>query len=172
LVGTPDAAFAPQHLAQQYDPPKLPPDIVAPERPRGARHQRGVAPPIDIAPLDPLPPEPEPAPAAEAPAPPTPPAPIEKSDLVTETAAQVKFVLDSWIPFAITLVLSDVCRGELQPPAVGNSLAPARSSAPPRKFGSGAGGRGCNDLSQPVSERSVVESRRRRTPVHQQQQFG
>jgi hypothetical protein len=81
LVGTPDAAFAPQHLAQQYDPPKLPPDIVAPERPRGARHQRGVAPPIDIAPLDPLPPEPEPAPAAEAPAPPTPPAPIEKSDL-------------------------------------------------------------------------------------------
>jgi hypothetical protein len=34
---------------------------------------------------------------------------------MTETAAQVKFVLDSWIPFAITLVFSDVCRGELQP---------------------------------------------------------
>src|SRR6266545_724677 len=33
LVGTPDVTFAPQqHLAQQYDPPSLPPEIMVPER--------------------------------------------------------------------------------------------------------------------------------------------
>jgi hypothetical protein len=66
LVGTPDATFAPpQYLAQQYDPPKLPPDIVAPER-RPAGRQRA-APPIEIVPLDP--PAPEPTPITPAPAP-------------------------------------------------------------------------------------------------------
>jgi hypothetical protein len=47
----------------------VPPDIVAPERPRGTPRQRSFAPPIDVAPLDPLPPEP----TTSAPAPvPTP----------------------------------------------------------------------------------------------------
>ena len=55
-LGTPAPAFAPkQHLAQQYDPPRMPPEIMVPERPVG--RQRAV-PPITVVPLDPLPPEP------------------------------------------------------------------------------------------------------------------
>ena len=54
-LGTP----APQlHLAQQYDPPSLPPEIMVPER-RPVGRQRA-APPIAAVPLDPLPPEPTP----------------------------------------------------------------------------------------------------------------
>jgi hypothetical protein len=69
LVGTPALTFAPQqHLAQQYDPPSLPPEIMVPER-RPVGRQR-VAPPITVVPLDPLPPEP--TPTAPAPAPPAP----------------------------------------------------------------------------------------------------
>jgi hypothetical protein len=65
LVGTPDVTFVPRlHLAQQYDPPSLPPEIMVPERrPVGQR----AAPPITVVPLDPLPPEP--TPTAPAPAP-------------------------------------------------------------------------------------------------------
>jgi len=66
LVGTPDVTFAPQqHLAQQYDPPSLPPEIMVPER-RPVGRQRA-APPITVVPLDPL--LPEPTPTAPAPAP-------------------------------------------------------------------------------------------------------
>jgi hypothetical protein len=65
-LGTPAPAFAPQqHLAQQYDPPSLPPEIMVPER-RPVGRQRA-APPITVVPLDPL--LPEPTPTAPAPAP-------------------------------------------------------------------------------------------------------
>jgi len=37
-----------------YAPPGVPPDIIAPERPRGALRQRNAAPPIAVAPLEPL----------------------------------------------------------------------------------------------------------------------
>src|SRR6516165_9859264 len=37
-----------------YAPPGVPPDIIAPERPRGAPRPRNVAPPIAVAPLEPL----------------------------------------------------------------------------------------------------------------------
>jgi hypothetical protein len=71
--GVPDAATfaARQYLVQQYAPPNVPPDIIAPERLRISPRQRKAAPPIAILPLDP--PEPEPT----APAPPAPPAPAE-----------------------------------------------------------------------------------------------
>ena len=46
------------HLAQQYDPPSLPPEIMVPERRPGGRQR--AAPPIAAVPLDPLPPEPTP----------------------------------------------------------------------------------------------------------------
>jgi hypothetical protein len=64
----PDAAtFAPRrYLVQQYEPPKVPPDIIAPERPRVSPRQPKAAPPIAILPLDP--PEPEPTTPALAPA--------------------------------------------------------------------------------------------------------
>ena len=52
---------------QQYAPPSLPLDIIAPERPRGTSHQRNAAPPIAVVPLDP--PVPEPTPATPVPAP-------------------------------------------------------------------------------------------------------
>jgi hypothetical protein len=69
LVGTPDVTFAQQqHLAQQYDPPSLPPGIMVPER-CPVRRERA-APPIIVVPLDPLPPEPTstaPAPALTVP---------------------------------------------------------------------------------------------------------
>ena len=75
-VGTPDVTFAPQqHLAQQYDPPSLPTEIMVPER-RSARHQRA-APPITVVPLDPLPPEP----TSTAPAP-APTVPVESNPLI------------------------------------------------------------------------------------------
>ena len=38
---------------QQYAPPSLPLDIIAPERPRGTSRQRNAAPPIAVVPLDP-----------------------------------------------------------------------------------------------------------------------
>jgi hypothetical protein len=58
-LGTPAPALAPQlHLAQQYDPPSLPPEIMVPERRPGGRQR--AAPPIAAGPLDPLPPEPTP----------------------------------------------------------------------------------------------------------------
>ena len=58
-LGTPAPALAPQlHLAQQYDPPSLPPEIMVPERRPGGRQR--AAPPIAAVPLDPLPPEPTP----------------------------------------------------------------------------------------------------------------
>jgi hypothetical protein len=68
--GVPDAAtFAPwQSLVQQYEPPNVPPDIIAPEPPRVSPRQRKAAPPIAILPLEP----PEPEPTAPAPAPPAP----------------------------------------------------------------------------------------------------
>ena len=57
---------APQlHLAQQYDPPSLPPEIMVPER-RPVGRQRA-APPIAAVPLDPLPPEPTPTAPEAAP---------------------------------------------------------------------------------------------------------
>ena len=66
LVGTPDVTFAPQqHLAQQYDPPSLPPEIMSPERRPGGRQR--AAPPIAAVPLDPLPPEPTPTAPEAAP---------------------------------------------------------------------------------------------------------
>src|SRR5262245_22944084 len=65
--GVPRATtFAPrQYLVQQYEPPNLPPDIIAPERPRVSPRQPKGAPPIVILPLDP----PEPEPTTPAPAP-------------------------------------------------------------------------------------------------------
>jgi len=65
--GMPHAAtFAPrQYLVQQYEPPNVPPDIIAPERPRVSPRQPKAAPPIVILPLDP----PEPEPTTPAPAP-------------------------------------------------------------------------------------------------------
>ena len=76
LVGTPDVTFAPQqHLAQQYDPPSLPPEIMVPER-RPVGRQRA-APPITVVPLDPLPPEP----TSTAPAP-APTVPVESNPLI------------------------------------------------------------------------------------------
>ena len=78
LAGMPDVTRAPQqHLAQQYDPPSLPPEIMVPER-RPVRRERA-APPIIVVPPDPLPPEPtstEPAPA------PTPTVPVESNPLI------------------------------------------------------------------------------------------
>jgi hypothetical protein len=72
-LGTP----APQlHLAQQYDPPSLPPEIMVPER-RGGGRQRAT-PPIAAVPLDPLLPEPDATTQEPAPEPAmtvTPPAP-------------------------------------------------------------------------------------------------
>ena len=60
------ATFAPrQYLVQQYEPPNMPPDIIAPERPRVSPRQPKAAPPIVILPLDP----PEPEPTTPAPAP-------------------------------------------------------------------------------------------------------
>ena len=66
-LGTP----APQlHLAQQYDPPSLPPEIMVPER-RPVGRQRATPPiaavPLDPLPLDPLPPEPTPTAPEAAP---------------------------------------------------------------------------------------------------------
>jgi hypothetical protein len=57
---------------QQY----IPPDIVAPEIPRGMPRQRSFAPSIDIVPLDPLPPEPTPTAPAPAPMAPVEPDPL------------------------------------------------------------------------------------------------
>ena len=55
-----------------YDPPNVPLDIIAPERPRGRPRQRVImpdtAPPIAVQPLDPLP-EAETAPPAPTPVP-------------------------------------------------------------------------------------------------------
>ena len=78
LVGMPDVTRAPQqHLAQQYDPPSLPPEIMVPER-RPVRRERA-APPIIVVPPDPLPPEP----TSTAPAPaPTPTVPVEINPLI------------------------------------------------------------------------------------------
>jgi hypothetical protein len=67
---------------QQYIP--APPDIIAPERPRGSPRQRDFTPPIEVVPLDPLPPEPDamtPEPAPEptvtvTPSAPEPPNPL------------------------------------------------------------------------------------------------
>ena len=76
LVGMPAVTRAPQqHLAQQYDPPSLPPEIIMPER-RPVRRERA-APPITVVPLDPLPPEP----TSTAPAP-TPTVPVESNPLI------------------------------------------------------------------------------------------
>jgi hypothetical protein len=52
-----------------YAPPRVPPDIIAPERLRGTLRPRNVAPPIAVAPLEPLSPEPPPpmTPAPTAP---------------------------------------------------------------------------------------------------------
>ena len=75
-LGTPAPAFAPQqHLAQQYDPPSLPPEIMVPER-RPVGRQRA-DPPITAVPLDPLPLEPIPT----APAP-LPTVPVERNPLI------------------------------------------------------------------------------------------
>src|SRR5262245_14170536 len=81
--GVPDAAtFAPrQYLVQQYEPPNVPPDIIAPERLRISPRQRKTAPPIAILPLDP--PEPEPITPA-----PVPPAPAEKPNPLIEWCGQ------------------------------------------------------------------------------------
>jgi hypothetical protein len=84
-LGTPAQAPAPQqHLAQQYDPPSLPPEIMVPER-RSLGRQRS-APPITVVPLDPLPPEP-------ATPPPAPTVPVESNPLIEwcrqETNAKV-----------------------------------------------------------------------------------
>ena len=88
-LGTPAPAPAPapeQHLAQQYDPPSLPPEIMVPER-RPVGRQRS-APPITVVPLDPLPPEPTPATP-----PPAPTVPVESNPLIEwcrqETNAKV-----------------------------------------------------------------------------------
>ena len=61
----PMQAVQPPVTRQQY----VPPDIVAPERPRGTPRPRSLAPPVDIVPLDPLPTEPITAAPATAPAP-------------------------------------------------------------------------------------------------------
>jgi hypothetical protein len=54
-----------QHLAQQYDPPRLPPEIMVPERRLGGRQR--AAPPLAAIPLDPLSPEPTPTAPEAAP---------------------------------------------------------------------------------------------------------
>jgi len=78
LHRTPTPAFAPQqHLAQQYDPPSLPPEIMVPER-RPVGRQRA-APPITVVPLDPLPSEPIPTPTPPTPAPTV---PVESNPLI------------------------------------------------------------------------------------------
>ena len=70
-----------------YDPPNVPSDIIAPERPRGTPRQRRVimpdtTPPIAVLPLDPLP-EAETAPQGP------PPVPVEiKPNPLTEWCAQ------------------------------------------------------------------------------------
>jgi hypothetical protein len=75
-LGTPAPASAPQqHLAQQYDPPSLPPEIMVPER-RSIGRQR-TAPPITVVPLDALPPEPTPATP-----PPAPTLPVDSNPLI------------------------------------------------------------------------------------------
>jgi hypothetical protein len=82
--GVRDAAtFAPrQYLVQQYEPPNVPPDIIAPERPRVSPRQPKAAPPIAILPLDP--PEPEPTTPAPGPA-----VPAESTpNLLTEWCSQ------------------------------------------------------------------------------------
>jgi hypothetical protein len=62
----------PPVMRQQF----VPPDIVAPERPRGTPRQRSFAPLIDVVPLDPLPAEPAPAAPALAPIVPVEPNPL------------------------------------------------------------------------------------------------
>jgi hypothetical protein len=64
--------LSPYYGAQQYAPPSLPLDIIAPERPRGTPGQRKAAPPIAVVPLDPLAAEPTPTTP-----PPAPTAPVE-----------------------------------------------------------------------------------------------
>jgi hypothetical protein len=82
--GVPDAeAFAArQYLVQQYEPPNLPPDIIAPERRGVSPRLHKPAPPIAIFPLDP----PEPEPTAPAPAPAVPAE--SKPDPLTEWCGQ------------------------------------------------------------------------------------
>jgi len=82
--GVPDAeAFAArQYLVQQYEPPNLPPDIIAPERRDVSPRLHKPAPPIAIFPLDP----PEPEPTAPAPAPAVPAE--SKPDPLTEWCGQ------------------------------------------------------------------------------------
>jgi hypothetical protein len=58
-----------------YGPPNVPPDIIAPERPRAAPRQRKAAPPIEVIPLDP--PLPEPIELTPSISPPTVTAPAE-----------------------------------------------------------------------------------------------
>ncbi len=78
LVGMPDVTRAPQqHLAQQYDPPSLPPEIMVPER-RPVRRGRAAT-PIIVVPPDPLPPEQ--TSTALVPAP-TPTVPVESNPLI------------------------------------------------------------------------------------------
>ena len=75
-MGTPALTFAPQqHLAQQYDPPRMPPEIMVPERHPIGRQR--AAPPVNVVPLDPLPPEPTPT----APAP-LQTVPVERNPLI------------------------------------------------------------------------------------------
>jgi hypothetical protein len=59
--------LSPYYGAQQYAPPSLPLDIIAPERPRGTPGQRKAAPPIAVVPLDPLAAEPTPTTPLPAP---------------------------------------------------------------------------------------------------------
>ena len=59
--------LAPYYGPQQYAPPSLPLDIIAPERPRGTPRQPKTVPPIAVVPLDP--PAPEPTPTTPGPAP-------------------------------------------------------------------------------------------------------
>jgi|SRR5262245_1728841 len=71
-----------QYLVQQYEPPNLPPDIIAPERRGVSPRLHKPAPPIAIFPLDP----PEPEPTAPAPAPAVPAE--SKPDPLTEWCGQ------------------------------------------------------------------------------------
>ena len=82
--GVPRATtFAPrQYLVQQYEPPNLPPDIIAPERRGVSPRLHQPAPPIAIFPLDP----PEPEPTAPAPVPAVPAE--SKPDPLTEWCGQ------------------------------------------------------------------------------------
>jgi hypothetical protein len=68
LITTAQAqGLSPYYGPQQYAPPSLLPDIIAPERPRGTPRQRNAAPPISVVPLDP--PALEPTPTTPLPAP-------------------------------------------------------------------------------------------------------